>query len=1098
MNELDNLQAPALLLRRPSHDYRGIDWHQNLFAGDGAGTTHQLLNANVTVTIVEDAIGGAYLSGFTRRGGSHTWTNACRDIWAALIFDCSQTDPNSYRMLHPVAEAFSTSGVQTNAQGDQHIVLTWEDLLVEDSDTITVSVRITLAHDADFFTVTLEEATWGVGTSRFAVDQLTLLPLRVDPLNSPDDFAALGCGTGVLSANPIRRLKFDYDENPLNPKVPFAGSRRAAFIYPSGRGMRMPVWGYYENTGHEGWHAWIENQTGDMMTCQFQSDGARMLLAVSVWQPGMLSVGNGAEDLAIDHTLCVRPFLATTDHGWWDIANHYRDRMEETQPYFWSSLRADDSTRDELEKVPSTFVQVVQEGYTAGPHRVLVDRLQQLRDKLGVGIEYPIYGNCSFGHETEHPVNPFNKAVGTSRAALIEARRQNMLLGVHEFARPFGLAFDYRKWPSTTDTWQHYDLFKALRVGRAGELLGAGDAVRDEGVSEGSFYFQDTYTILSYNPSNRQVTVSPAFSQTYSHLRYVRILTTQAGVPNIAYSEFTLSGATSGTSIATLEVDPTDADRIVRNPTLGDTLVVVSIDAPNLCPHAIASSSYFDDVLKYAWGGMFEFFSPGTYYWDTETSRMLISASQANVPCVHDHADWGDLDSTYVAHPQGGGDWYVDSRRSLFIRMRDYLRTRSEERYGVSPVVVSSEFVDEQFSDVVDIDVQGMSSIAGFRGLDTAGVPSGEPDDYNFTESQYTLIPLFAAVYAGRVKSWGYNAFFSNGILSPATRNGDVVDQTFSDSYIRAMAFWIGNDWPFGLTMPVFCQYMDGDAAPTDYDLWNDDEYSADHPNGAANPEIAQVRDFWVSLVTAERTWASDYMRNGRMLAPLQLEANTTYTTSLHGATADAGAGAFVLNSYHNWPNIYPKDDYPAVTHGVWRHKTKSWVTVILSNWTHSTSVFDATYDFAAWGMTGRVSVFEIAPNGCPQLVDTFSTSSRRLETELLAYTTKALLIVPESETFEIQPRVTDLQVISTMVEGELLLTWVNPAAPTGTESKFVYPKVNEVIVVRRRDAYPTTLTDGQIVYRGTAETFTDTGLLPGVAYHYAVFVDDGGDLSTT
>ncbi|RLF42791.1 MAG: hypothetical protein DRN18_01730 [Thermoplasmata archaeon] len=46
-------------------------------------------------------------------------------------------------------------------------------------------------------------------------------------------------------------------------------------------------------------------------------------------------------------------------------------------------------------------------------------------------------------------------------------------------------------------------------------------------------------------------------------------------------------------------------------------------------------------------------------------------------------------------------------------------------------------------------------------------------------------------------------------------------------------------------------------------------------------------------------------------------------------------------------------------------------------------------------------------------------------------------------------------------------------------------PDTNTTVVVRKTGSYPTSVTDGVIVYNGTAESFTDTGLNPGTAYYY-------------
>jgi len=46
-------------------------------------------------------------------------------------------------------------------------------------------------------------------------------------------------------------------------------------------------------------------------------------------------------------------------------------------------------------------------------------------------------------------------------------------------------------------------------------------------------------------------------------------------------------------------------------------------------------------------------------------------------------------------------------------------------------------------------------------------------------------------------------------------------------------------------------------------------------------------------------------------------------------------------------------------------------------------------------------------------------------------------------------------------------------------------PDTDVTVVVRKEGSYPTSPSDGTVIYNGTAEEFTDTGLNPGTAYYY-------------
>ncbi len=62
--------------------------------------------------------------------------------------------------------------------------------------------------------------------------------------------------------------------------------------------------------------------------------------------------------------------------------------------------------------------------------------------------------------------------------------------------------------------------------------------------------------------------------------------------------------------------------------------------------------------------------------------------------------------------------------------------------------------------------------------------------------------------------------------------------------------------------------------------------------------------------------------------------------------------------------------------------------------------------------------------------------------------------------------------------DSQIIFSWRNPG-----ESNFV-----RTVVVRKEGSYPTSPTDGQTIYEGRAETFTDTNVANGTTYYYAVY----------
>ncbi|MDD3813120.1 MAG: carboxypeptidase regulatory-like domain-containing protein [Desulfocapsaceae bacterium] len=65
--------------------------------------------------------------------------------------------------------------------------------------------------------------------------------------------------------------------------------------------------------------------------------------------------------------------------------------------------------------------------------------------------------------------------------------------------------------------------------------------------------------------------------------------------------------------------------------------------------------------------------------------------------------------------------------------------------------------------------------------------------------------------------------------------------------------------------------------------------------------------------------------------------------------------------------------------------------------------------------------------------------------------------------------------------ENRTVLNWENP----------VHPNFSKVQVVRKEDSAPASPTDGTMVYEGTAQSFTDTGVTVGKYYFYSIYAVD-------
>lgn len=70
----------------------------------------------------------------------------------------------------------------------------------------------------------------------------------------------------------------------------------------------------------------------------------------------------------------------------------------------------------------------------------------------------------------------------------------------------------------------------------------------------------------------------------------------------------------------------------------------------------------------------------------------------------------------------------------------------------------------------------------------------------------------------------------------------------------------------------------------------------------------------------------------------------------------------------------------------------------------------------------------------------------------------------------------------ATPADSEVVFTWKNPNEPSF---------VRTVIVVKKSGGYPASPQDGQTIYEGNGETFTDTGVTNGTTYYYAMYSYD-------
>lgn len=133
--------------------------------------------------------------------------------------------------------------------------------------------------------------------------------------------------------------------------------------------------------------------------------------------------------------------------------------------------------------------------------------------------------------------------------------------------------------------------------------------------------------------------------------------------------------------------------------------------------------------------------------------------------------------------------------------------------------------------------------------------------------------------------------------------------------------------------------------------------------------------------------------------------------------------------------------------------------------------------------------------NGCGTSANTATTTTIATTTTTMASTTTTIASTTTTSTVgetttstitttsttsttysSIPPAVTGFQAFAG--DGQISLAWTNPT----------HPNFIGVKILRKTSEYPTSPTDGTLVYSGTGSSETDTGLTNGTAYYYTAY----------
>ena len=926
------------------------------------------------------------------RNGSATWVNQERSLWKILVHPVGRwagvTDRDSLQ-LEP-----SRSNLVSWRAGTRSLVAT-HDVNVYDS---VLRVRTVLTADADRLAcdVTL---SWVTKANDCTVEGVCSLPLLVEPRDRGSDEACLGALKGHVVVDPIPRFRYQ-PEVSGQPLFGWLAQRRQSGAISAGRATSMAVWGYYSTLDREGWMTWTDTTDRRPAYPIFESDGSRMLF--DHWAPveDWCVVHNGNRTIEAPR-VALRPFQASTPHGWWDVAQHYADRLRALNaPWITGPKIMLDPDRAQHERAPHIFAATSEATEEDLDDATEIQGLPDfLRTRLGLPASAPIFGLCYGKSQETRPWIPGHTATeGTVRDGILQAHGalepKASFYGSQKPAFFFPEPGEAGVWNEgqDTDLWTTKGLLPYLYTSRQGFHDGDTDATRGfENSSTVTEYFRErSYTVASVDPAAKRIVVDSFGGDEWKAGQVFIGVSISFLIGGVVYWAETSS--ISGTTL-TLRDDPRNHLAQAVYPPAGST-VRLHDRTSEFCYHAVAESDLLPYLERHQWEEMQRIYAGCVLYMDVEPQRLVREL------CSSAHAGL----SGYAPHPRGGGRWIYDARRKLFERMVFAARCGRQPNVAL----VGGEYLDEAYLPHKCYGLHVIGHTALWRTFESApnDPDFNDPDDHGMRP-----VPMFSVAYAGR--AYGLQTVFSfgTGILVNFIRN----DNTFpvdAPKYRRAQAWWAGGEWVYGLTPPqyvhTYSEQLTTDGA-TPLSLATADPWDAAQYTGAnaAVAEVATVRDYWAGIVEAEQKWILSYLRNGELLQPLTHGGGTTlfdiYTSGIFDR-ASALLGSVHINFRQDLPVLWDPHNYPRVQHAVWRAVSGSSICVVMTNPTDTAGTLEATLDLSLYGLEGEVHAFRVGTNGIPTpLGESWSTCA--LSETLAAYSSSAIVLVPESEVESLQLR---------------------------------------------------------------------------------------------
>lgn len=979
---------PCLWTTSPGHQWEGF--YPDGLWDDEDGDALLVSNDLVTFTF-RRSHAGLSLTAWRRNGGV-SWENNERQLWAATVYDVDLGKELGVLAIGPDVGAIEW--VEETADG---LAASW--LVDLSGDRLRVRLDFSLVGDTLF---TDCRAEWVGAVSRWAVDSIFVLPLMTDYRDVGDDFAVQAAVRGMQVKDPRYRFRY-IPQDPDQPIFGWLERHRNFTATCSGKSQSMPIWGYYSSLSREGWMIWADDRADETMMGTFQSEGLYLGWDYALPQPGWLEAGNGGHALETNTRLALRPFLADTKEAWWDMAEHYRQRLEANRPEWFTPKIALDPSREDIERRPAVWVDFDVDAFDIANTGAAIGGeiegvVAHLREQLQVGTEVPFFGFVVGTPERSRPHMPGNPPgdENTERSGVAQAHGsvsaglRNCYFGLHKPANHWPGPTGVGTWgDGTTNFWEQWDGPQMYVRQRLAQILGESPLrLGNNGTRDDDFYRSQSNTVAGWNAGLVRVELADpidAFGKFF-----------QWGGTGIRIEDPThgpLQGEVTQiqSSVFAWIRSPglRDAAGRIREPTVGAAVTMADLE-DDLCHHAVLGSEVKEFLERYLVKAQRDGWRQGILYLDVYPARALRNKNL----CSGDHTGWSRILPGYVNHPRGGGSWW---NRSL----RDYYRAlweagRCEQSPGV--MWIGSEYLDESHFPYNAICLH----VAGYSRLWRTYEPS--PNNPSFvSQANHGIhpVPMFHVVHAGR----GYclqRAFnMGNGALSVITRN-DSVFPAEAPKYRAAFGLWMCGEWVWGMTPPQYLHTANDNLGVTlaTADLWDPDQYVG---GNAADSSIAALRDLWVSLVRAELQWATSYLRNGDLLAPGDDEGSDTFDVHALGVF-DEAFGSDALSRRNDLPTLWPSATYPRAVHAAWASTTGASVCVFFLNWTDTSGTADWSFPFERYGLAGEVVVFTVTAAGVATRVGSFWDTYRYTQS-VPAHTMQALLLVPEPETESVQIR---------------------------------------------------------------------------------------------